>query len=68
MSLESATLARVKPSATLATDQKARELKANGKDVKYDLEKTGYGWKTQQSFDPYVSALPTSCQMKRPPV
>jgi aspartate aminotransferase len=33
MSLESATLARVKPSATLATDQKARELKANGKDV-----------------------------------
>ncbi len=42
--------------------------KANGKDVKYDLEKTGYGWKTQQTFDPYVSALPTSCQMKRPPV
>ena len=33
MSLESATLARVKPSATLATDQKARELKAQGKDV-----------------------------------
>ncbi|HEX5377878.1 MAG TPA: pyridoxal phosphate-dependent aminotransferase [Phenylobacterium sp.] len=33
MSLESSTLARVKPSATLATDQKARELKAQGKDV-----------------------------------
>ena len=33
MSLESATLARVKPSATMATDQKARELKAQGKDV-----------------------------------
>jgi len=33
MSLESATLARVKPSATMATDQKARELRAQGKDV-----------------------------------
>ena len=33
MSLESSTLARVKPSATMATDQKARELKAQGKDV-----------------------------------
>ncbi len=33
MSLESAALARVKPSATLAADAKARELKAQGKDV-----------------------------------
>ena len=33
MSLESTTLSRVKPSATMATDQKARELKAQGKDV-----------------------------------
>jgi aspartate aminotransferase len=33
MSLESAALARVKPSATLAADAKARELKAAGKDV-----------------------------------
>jgi len=33
MSLESTTLARVKPSATMATDQKARELKAQGRDV-----------------------------------
>ncbi|TAJ71641.1 MAG: pyridoxal phosphate-dependent aminotransferase [Phenylobacterium sp.] len=31
--LESAALARVKPSATLAADAKARELKAQGKDV-----------------------------------
>src|SRR3954471_9268382 len=30
---ESAALARVKPSATLAADQKARELKAQGRDV-----------------------------------
>jgi aspartate aminotransferase len=33
MSLESAALARVKPSATLAADAKARELKAQGRDV-----------------------------------
>jgi aspartate aminotransferase len=33
MSLQSAALARVKPSATLAADQKARELKAQGRDI-----------------------------------
>jgi aspartate aminotransferase len=33
MSLQSAALSRVKPSATLATDAKARELKALGRDV-----------------------------------
>src|SRR5689334_23544502 len=33
MSLESASLSRVKPSATLAADQKARELKAQGRDI-----------------------------------
>ena len=33
MSLESTALARVKPSATLAADAKARELKAQGRDV-----------------------------------
>jgi aspartate aminotransferase len=33
MSLESVALSRVKPSATLAADAKARELKAAGKDV-----------------------------------
>jgi aspartate aminotransferase len=33
MSLQSAALSRVKPSATLAADQKARELKAAGRDI-----------------------------------
>jgi aspartate aminotransferase len=33
MSLQSAALARVKPSATLAADQKARDLRAQGRDV-----------------------------------
>src|SRR6476659_6540448 len=33
MSLQSAALARVKPSATLAADQQGRELKAAGRDI-----------------------------------
>src|SRR5258706_16465368 len=33
MSLESVALSRVKPSATLAADQKGRELKAQGRDI-----------------------------------
>ena len=40
--------------------------KVNGKDVKYDQENTGYGWKTDQKIDAFVAAQPTSCQMKRP--
>jgi branched-chain amino acid transport system substrate-binding protein len=40
--------------------------KADGKDVKYDMEKTGYGFRTETRLDPYVAAQPTSCQMKRP--
>jgi branched-chain amino acid transport system substrate-binding protein len=40
--------------------------KTNGKDVTYDLEKTGFGFKTIEKVEPYVSSLPTSCQMKRP--
>ena len=40
--------------------------KLNGKDVKYDQENTGYGWKTDMKVEPYVGTLPTSCQMKRP--
>jgi branched-chain amino acid transport system substrate-binding protein len=41
-------------------------VKTNGKDVKYDQENTGFGWKTSQKFDTYVASQPTSCQMKRP--
>jgi len=40
--------------------------KTNGKDVKYDQENTGYGWKTDQKVEAYVGTQPTSCQMKRP--
>ncbi|NEX62433.1 branched-chain amino acid ABC transporter substrate-binding protein [Noviherbaspirillum galbum] len=41
-------------------------VKANGKDVKFDQENTGYGWKTDAKFDTFVATQPTSCQMKRP--
>ncbi|NRR30271.1 branched-chain amino acid ABC transporter substrate-binding protein [Oxalobacteraceae bacterium] len=40
--------------------------KANGKDVKFDQENTGYGWKLNKKIDAYVAGQPTSCQMKRP--
>ncbi len=40
--------------------------KVNGKDVKFDQENTGYGWKTNQVLDTHISTQPTSCQMKRP--
>ncbi len=40
--------------------------KVNGKDVKYDQENTGFGWKVNQKIDTYLAAQPTSCQMKRP--
>ena len=40
--------------------------KVNGKDVVFDLEKTGWGFKLLDRLEPYVSAMPTTCQMKRP--
>ena len=40
--------------------------KLNGKDVRYDQENTGYGWKMDKKIDAYQAGQPTSCQMKRP--
>lgn len=42
--------------------------KVNGKDVKYEMEKTGYGFRTDERLESYLLAQPTSCQMKRPSV
>lgn len=41
-------------------------VKTNGKDIQFDQENTGFGWKTVKKIDAYVAAQPTSCQMKRP--
>ncbi len=40
--------------------------KAGGKDVKYDLEETGYGWKTDFRVEAKDSVMPTNCAMVRP--
>ena len=40
--------------------------KGTDKEVKYDLEDTGYGFKTDARIESYVTVQPTSCQMKRP--
>jgi len=40
--------------------------KQGSKGVKYDAEGTGYGFRSEQVWDNYISAQPTSCQMKRP--
>jgi len=40
--------------------------KQGTKGVKYDAEKTGYGFRSEVVWDSYVSAQPTSCQMVRP--
>ena len=36
------------------------------KDVKYDAEKTGLGWKTDFIASTADLTLPTTCKMKRP--
>lgn len=40
--------------------------KAGGKDVKYDLEETGYGWKTDARVEAKDTVMPTTCAMVRP--
>ena len=40
--------------------------KQGSKGVKYDAEKTGYGFRSEVVWDTYISAQPTSCQMSRP--
>lgn len=40
--------------------------KTDGKQVRFDQENTGYGWKTEQKFDAAVAAQSTSCKMRHP--
>jgi branched-chain amino acid transport system substrate-binding protein len=44
----------------------AKWVKVNGKDVRFDQENTGYGWKTEALLETYLATQPTSCQMQRP--
>ena len=40
--------------------------KADGKNVKYDVEDTGFGFKTDIELPRKETMLPTTCKMKRP--
>jgi branched-chain amino acid transport system substrate-binding protein len=40
--------------------------KGGSKDVRFDVENTGFAFRTDVRIEPYVSAQPTSCQMKKP--
>lgn len=40
--------------------------KKDGKTVRFDDEKTGYGWRTESIQPAYVGVQPTSCVMARP--
>lgn len=40
--------------------------KKNGKDVRFDAEKTGFGWKTIAAVSAAETEVPTLCKMERP--
>jgi len=40
--------------------------KVNGKDVKFDIERTGNGFKTDRRIEGKDTMMPTSCKMERP--
>lgn len=41
--------------------------KVGTKGVKYDVENTGFGFKTDMRVEANATAMPTTCKMKRPP-
>ena len=53
--------------ARALADGKSPKKKGKDPEVPHDLEDTGFGFKTDVRIEGYVSAQPTSCQMKRPP-
>lgn len=40
--------------------------KADGKTVRFDQEKTGFGWQPETKIDPMAASRPVSCTMVRP--
>jgi branched-chain amino acid transport system substrate-binding protein len=41
-------------------------VKANGKDVKYDVEKTGFGFRTDARIEPKATVMTTTCKFEKP--
>jgi branched-chain amino acid transport system substrate-binding protein len=39
-------------------------VRANGKDVKYDVEKTGFGFRTDARIEGKATAMPTTCKFQ----
>ena len=40
-------------------------VRANGKDVKYDVEKTGFGFRTDARIEAKATVLPTTCKFQK---
>jgi branched-chain amino acid transport system substrate-binding protein len=40
--------------------------KVDGKDVKFDIERTGNGFKTDRRIEGKDTMMPTTCKMERP--
>ena len=47
-------------------DPKKAKFKGKDKEVKYDQDDSGFGFKTDARIEAFVTAQPTSCNMKRP--
>ena len=41
-------------------------MRANGREVKYDFENSGLGWRSDMRVEAMDIALPTTCRMERP--
>lgn len=41
-------------------------VRTNGKDVKFDVEKTGFGYRTDARIEGKDTFMPTTCQMQKP--
>ena len=41
-------------------------VRANGKDVKYDVEKTGFGFRTDARIEARATVMPTTCKFQKP--
>ena len=59
-------ISTVRPANRHPKNPKTAKFKGTDKEVKYDLEDSSYGFKTDARIEGYVTAQPTSCQMKRP--
>ena len=59
-------ISTVRPAYRDPKNPKTAKFKGTDKEVKYDLEDSSYGFKTDARIEGYVTAQPTSSQMKRP--